>query len=87
MDSYKEIEKKLARLEPFHGNSMRGEFDERGNFRVFSYATEIATYWALLDGKSLETSWFSETTSKHQRLIAKVWGFEPLKPKKERLSA
>lgn len=86
-DSYKVIEQKLKTLTPFIGNSMRGEFDERGNYYVKSYATTIAVYWAMTQGKELDTQWYSETTSKHQRLIARAWGFSPLKPKKDRALA
>lgn len=87
MDSYRVIEEKLKRFEPFRGNTMTAYFDERGNYHVMSYNTEIATYWALPQGKELDTQWYSETTSKHQRIIARAWGFSPLKPKKFRAVA
>ena len=86
-DSYKEIEGKLKSLTPFNGNTMRGEFDERGNFKVYSYSTVIAVFWKLAEGRELDTQWYSETTSKHQRLVARAWGFSPLKPKKDRAAA
>ena len=87
LDNYKVIEEKLTTFTPFNGNSMRGEWDTRGNFRVFSYATEIAVYYVEPMGKTLDTAWYSETTSKHQRLVARAWGFSPLAPKKDRVAA
>jgi hypothetical protein len=86
-DNYKVIEEKLKRFEPFTGNSMRGYEDERGNYLVISYNTQIAKRYSLLGSKELDTQWYSETTSKHQRLIARAWGFSPLKPKKDRVAA
>lgn len=79
MDSYRVIEEKLKRLEPFRGNTLRAEYDDRGNYRVFSYATEIATYWVLAEGKTLDPRQISVTTSKHQTLIARAWGFPPVR--------
>ena len=87
MDNYKVIEEKLKRLEPFKGNSLRAYYDTNGTYRVISWATEIATYYPLAEGKSMDTSWYSVSTSTHQRIIARAWGFSPLKPKKERMMA
>lgn len=86
-DSYKVIEEKLKRLEPFRGNSLRAYWDTEGTtYKVISWDTEIATYYPLTKGRSMDTTWYSVSTSTHQRLIARAWGFPPLKPKKDRLT-
>lgn len=80
MDSYKTIESKLGKLEPFRGNSMRATKAETWGtlvYRVYSYGTLIAE--KCWDGT--EGEWFtwvyperiSVTTSRHQNLIKKVW--------------
>lgn len=76
MDSYKEIETKLAELEPFRGNSMTGVLDEWGSYRVYSYSTQIAQAWPTASGISakMNNEKFSTTTSRHQNLIRKAWG-------------
>jgi hypothetical protein len=71
-DNYKTIATKLANREPFRGNTMSAYWDERGNYRVLSYSTEIATSYAV-GGSSMEIGRYSTTTSKHQGIIARVW--------------
>ncbi len=78
MDNYKVIESKLKELAPFRGNTMRGEYDERGNYRVFSYAMEIGVWYVLADGKVINPEQRSVTTSKHQSILARAWGFPNL---------
>lgn len=68
---------KLARLEPFNGNSMSARGDVDGNgYCVFSYATMIARVdRAPDDGKfvaSVTTGGFSPTTSRQQNLC-RAW--------------
>jgi hypothetical protein len=41
--TYRDIEGFVASREPFQGNSMSAQLDADGTYRVFSYATEIAT--------------------------------------------
>lgn len=76
MDSYKTIEHRLAKLEPFRGNSMTGKWEDRF-FRVYSYSTLIAE-WPLIEGITGEVRFdgrrYSVTTSRHQNLIKKAWG-------------
>ena len=76
MDSYKEIETKLANLEPFRGNSMTGLFDEWGSYKVYSYSTQIAQAYLTASGVRgiMNNEKFSVTTSRHQNLIRRAWG-------------
>lgn len=74
MDSYKVILDKLRRLEPFRGNTLWATLEGDGVYRVFSYNTKIAIVFA--DGqRELDYQRYSVTTSKHQSLIARAWGF------------
>jgi hypothetical protein len=76
MDNYKTIEHKLRNLEPFKGNSLRGEVDSYGALRVWSYDTHIGTAWPK-DDKILVTVFdeyrYSATTNRHQKLIRRAW--------------
>lgn len=76
MDNYQTIETRLARLEPFKGNSSHAEWitakDGTRIYRVFSYSTLIAqtlngSYW--VDERKI-----SNTTSRLQNLTRKAWG-------------
>ena len=67
-DTYRDIERKMAELEDFDGNSMWGR-DRSNGYEVFSYATCIA----ILDYDS-NTLYYNEqdysvTTSHHQHLV------------------
>lgn len=81
MDNYKVIENKLRNLEPFNGNSLRAFWDERG-YNVVSYYTLIAT--ANGTEREVDSRRYSVTTSKHQSLIRRAWGFSPLPKASER---
>lgn len=78
MDNYKEIERKLAKLEPFKGNSLTAYYDdETGKLDVYSYNTTIGQ--ALFVNGRIVVDYFnankySVTTSRHQNLIRKAWG-------------
>lgn len=76
MNTYKEIEIKLANFEPFRGSSLTGLADEYGTYRVFSYDTLIATAWPTPEGMKgkVTDQWYSVTTSRAQNLIRKAWG-------------
>ena len=76
MDSYKEIDTKLANLEPFRGNSMMGLFDEWGSYRVYSYSTQIAQAYPTASGirAKMNNEKYSVTTSRHKNLIRRAWG-------------
>ena len=87
MDNYKVIEEKLKRHESFRGNTMWAMWDGAGTYLVFSYQTKIAEYNADDDdGRTLNPRQHSVTTSKHQSIIARAWGFPPL-AKLRRLTA
>lgn len=89
MDNYKVIEQKLRNLEDFRGNSLTGywwvNFDGQEVYQVVSYRTVIATAHDI--HRELDTRFFSNTTSRHQRAIASAWGMSPLKAKKFRAVA
>ncbi len=71
-DNYKTIEAKLATLTPFNGYSMRGYWDDsRHRFLVFSYNTVIG--YSTLSGFGISDEKYSNTTSRHQNLLRKVW--------------
>jgi hypothetical protein len=72
MDNYKTIEAKLDTLTPFKGNSMRGDWDAMGRFMVYSYSTLIG--YSTLSGFAIVEDKYSNTTSRHQNLLRKVWG-------------
>ena len=81
MNSYKEIETKLAELEPFNGNSLSAKAEQTWGsmvYRVYSYNTLIASKsWYGDEGEwhtYLNPEKYSTTTSRHQNLIRKVWG-------------
>ncbi len=75
MDNYRVIEQKLRNLEPFNGNTLRAFWDERG-YNVVSYYTRIAS--AVGTEREIDSRRYSVTTSKHQGLIRRAWGFPPL---------
>lgn len=72
----------LANKRPFVGNSMSARWEYNGDrmvYRVYSYHTDIATYYPPLDGAdpSTQTRWYEDrywsvTTSRHQNLC-KAW--------------
>lgn len=62
-NSYEEIPAKIANLETFTGNSMRG-FWVQGAYWIWSYETVIAKHYR--DGKRwLDDTKYSTTTSRH----------------------
>ena len=80
MDNYKTIEQKLRNLEPFHGNSLSGYWnDNKGGLDVSSYNTTIGQ--ALFINGEIVVDYFnankySVTTSRHQNLIRRAWGIK-----------
>ena len=72
MDSYKVIENKLKRLEPFNGNSMSGYIFEN-DYLVFSYNTIIARHRMNSWTYSINPEKYSVTTSRHQNLVRRAW--------------
>lgn len=77
-----EIETKVANLEPFNGNSMRGQWetdtDGMRMFVVYSYATVIANAFDIsITGRVIGcvgSEWHSQTTSRHQNIVRRAWG-------------
>ena len=79
MDNYKVIEEKLKRYEPFRGNTLEAFWDAiSDNYVVFSYRTKIAEYNPAVKSTVFDPSQMSVTTSKHQSIIARAWGFPPV---------
>ena len=83
-DNYKQIEQKLANLEEFTGNTLRGYWQGAGfqaEYRVVSYATLVATagYPWTRDGVAPANKWITEqkysvTTTKQCNIIRRAWG-------------
>ena len=70
-DNYKVIEQKLANLEEFNGNSLRGYWFD-GVYQVISYYTLVAT--SSPDKKWVTSNKYSVTTSKQCNIIKRAWG-------------
>lgn len=64
----------LARMIPFHGNSMHAERDDDGDYLVYSYRTVIAMAHQTGYGVEvrLDDRFYSTTTRRHQNLV-KAW--------------
>ena len=73
MDNYKTIEQKLAEHLPFNGNSLTAFWDG-DTYKVFSYSTLIARVNPSGD-HDIATRKYSVTTSRHQNLIRRAWGY------------
>ncbi len=80
-DTYKEIEGKLERLEPFTGNSLVGVVEQVENlftYKVYSYGTLIG--YKEYSGNEGEwyawvtRQWYSVTTARGAKLLRRVWG-------------
>lgn len=70
MSNYREIPYLLRNREPFSGNSMSAFTDaQTGDYVVLSYNTEIARVTSA-GVKTVNTSKYSTTTSRHQNLVA-----------------
>jgi hypothetical protein len=71
--NYKQIAIALKAIEPFIGNSLRGERwgDE---YRVISYRTLIATHNTTTGENWISPTRYSVTTTKQQNLIRRAWG-------------
>lgn len=78
MDNYKQVERKLATLTPFKGNSIYGYWnDNKGGLDVYSYNTCIGQ--AIHINGEIVVDYFnadrySNTTSRHQNIIRRAWG-------------
>lgn len=70
-DNYKVIEKKLAWLEEFKGNSLRGYWFD-GEYQVISYYTLVATVKG--SEKWVTSNKYSVTTTKQCNIIKRAWG-------------
>lgn len=75
VDNYETISRKLEKLEPFTGNSLRGHW-VGSSYIVVSYETNIAVFnsgRAVINSRK-----YSVTTSKQQSKIRAAWRkFEP----------
>lgn len=70
--NYQQIKAALTNLEPFTGNSLRGE--RWGNeYRVISYQTLIATNNTDTGEKWVSPRKYSLTTTKQQNIIKCAW--------------
>jgi hypothetical protein len=78
MDNYRTIERKLATLTPFNGNSLRATWElgaDGGEYVVYSYQTEIARFLPSFGGEYwVSPDKYSVTTSRQQNLIKRAWG-------------
>ena len=73
MPNYKQIEELLEDRLPFkHGRSMSADYDNQGVYRVYSYATLIATYDFVSRNWWLNETKYSVTTSKQQNILRRV---------------
>jgi len=86
-DNYKVIEEKLAELEEFKGNSLRGYWQGEGlqaEYRVISYNTLVATAgfpWSRNGELQAVNKWvtpekYSVTTTKQCNIIKRAWGLK-----------
>ena len=72
MDNYDTIETKLRNREPFIGNSLRAVWDGEV-YKVYSYHTLIATLGQGGGPRWVSEERYSNTTSRAQNLIKRVW--------------
>jgi hypothetical protein len=72
MDNYETIKARLASLSSFRGNSLTG-FWSLGGYHVYSYQTLIAFYNSETGGRWVCPKKYSQTTSKGQKIIRRVW--------------
>jgi len=81
MDNYKQVLEKLENMTPFSGNTMRGYWHEslegRQCYYVYSYTTLIAEQEGDYDSQHrwISPEKYSVTTSRHQNIVRKAWGF------------
>jgi hypothetical protein len=79
--NYRQIETALARREEFKGNSCHAVW-EGDVYSVYSYSTRIFTVEGAYAGKpgtgtaELNTQKYSQTTSKLQNIIRRVYGIK-----------
>ena len=83
MDNYKVIEQKLKAYEPFRGNSLWAT-RSGDEYSVYSYSTLIARASVNVLWHEVDSRKYSVTTSRHQGLIRRAWGFSPLPKASER---